>query len=77
MKPFLAVVLLGLGACARVDQSESCRRYVACVRAADARDGVTTDAVRFEPEGACWDNETIAELCDRACVRALEVPTCE
>jgi len=69
---FLAIAALGaaaaLAGCGRVNQSASCREFVACVRAQDAVDGVTTDATRFEPDGDCWGGPDIAELCDRSCV---------
>lgn len=67
-----SIVLLLLGGCLGAEQTEACRAYVACVRALDARDGVVTDADRFEADGACWGGPTIAELCDHACVRGLD-----
>jgi hypothetical protein len=59
--------------CLGAEQTQACKEFVACVRELDARDGETTDAVRFEADGACWSGPTIAELCDRACVRGIEV----
>ena len=67
----LVAMIAASAACGRAPQSEACRTYVACVRALDVRDGLTTDAVRFEPDGDCWGGEKIADVCDRACTRGL------
>jgi hypothetical protein len=55
-----------------VSQSVECTRYVACIRALDAAQGLTTNLVRFEADGACWGNGEISQLCTTGCSRALE-----
>ena len=57
--------------CAESNQTPTCAQYVACVRALDAQEDVTTNAKRFEPGGACWGSPEGAELCDRACKGGL------
>jgi hypothetical protein len=70
-RALLFVAALGC-ASGPVAQRESCEAYVACVQARDAEIGITTDATRFEPGGACWGNPEIADLCDRACANGLD-----
>lgn len=50
-----------------LEPTPACVSYVACQQARDAQLGITTDMVRFQPGGACWDNPEISELCDRGC----------
>ncbi len=38
----------------------------------DESEGVTTNAARFEPEGACWGGPEGAALCTRACSGGLD-----
>jgi len=54
-----------------VEPRASCAAYVTCVEARDARDGTSTDVVRFTPEGDCWTTARGADLCDRSCVSGL------
>lgn len=72
MRSMLLAALAALGGCLGAEQTEACRAFVACTRALDARDGQTTDAARFEADGACWSGPVIAELCDQACTRGVE-----
>ena len=58
--------------CADPKQSSECAQYVSCVRAMDESEGVTTNAARFEPEGACWGGPEGAALCTRACSGGLD-----
>lgn len=54
-----------------VDQAAVCAQYVRCIEAIDQRAGQTTNLVRYEQAGACWNNSEIAELCTTSCERAL------
>lgn len=63
--------LAALASCADTEPTASCKAFVACVRALDARDGQTTDARRFEAGGACWDGPAGADACDHACAAGL------
>lgn len=60
-----------MGCSSHVQQSEDCQALVACARAKDRIAGMTTDVSRYEAEGACWENEEIAELCERSCTRGM------
>lgn len=60
-----------MGCSSHVQQSEDCQALVACARAKDRSAGTTTDVSRYEAEGACWENEGIAELCERSCTRGM------
>jgi hypothetical protein len=67
-------MLLLLLACATaVPQTDACASYVACVQATDAARATTTDVLRFDAGGDCWGGPAGAELCDRACIRGLEL----
>lgn len=68
----MAVVAALLAGCDGVPQTQSCERYVACIRTLDASRGHETDLERFDAGGACWGSEEGALLCDRACTRGLE-----
>lgn len=57
--------------CGPVEQTGSCRSFVACVEELDVARGTSTDAERYLPDGACWGGEKIAELCDRSCIKGL------
>lgn len=65
--------LLGLqaSACGRAAQDPACAAYVECVKARDTVLQTTTDVVRFEPAGACWNNDDLAEGCKKACAKGL------
>ena len=65
-------LVMGAIACANPKQSAECAQYVSCVRAFDAKEDVTTNAKRFEPDGACWGGVEGAALCTRACAGGLE-----
>jgi len=69
----LLLAVIGLGGCGDYGQTESCRKFVACVRAIDAAGSTRTNAARFEPDGDCWGSKAGAELCGDACSRGLEV----
>jgi hypothetical protein len=67
----LSVTVLAAGACAQPEQSSECAQYIECIRAIDEREGVTTDAKRFDPSGACWGGPEGADLCTRACLGGI------
>ena len=67
----VSAVIVVVSACAQPEQSAECARYLACVRAIDAQEAVTTDAKRFEADGACWGGPEGAALCTRACAGGL------
>lgn len=62
----------GAGGCADYGQTETCGKFVACVRAIDLTRGTTTNLARFEASGGCWGGKPGTELCDGACSRGLE-----
>lgn len=68
----LWIISVLLAGCAEGTQTEACRAYLDCLAARDQQLGITTNAARFESDGACWGSPTGAELCDTACVRGLE-----
>lgn len=54
-----------------VDPRPACGEYLDCVRALDEAEGVTTDVARYLDDGACWEGDEIADLCERSCVNGL------
>lgn len=67
----MIAILLLLSGCGPVVQTEACAAYVECLDARDAALGAETDALRFEPTGACWGSAEGATLCTNACERGL------
>ncbi len=54
-----------------VEQRAACASFVTCVSARDARDGTSTDVLRYTPSGDCWGGDAIADLCERSCQAGL------
>ncbi|MGC4116566.1 MAG: hypothetical protein QM765_18710 [Myxococcales bacterium] len=71
LRPFLLLGLLA-ASCGRVAQAPECVAYVECVKARDTVLTTTTDVVRFESAGACWNNEDLAGGCVKACSKGLK-----
>lgn len=71
-RPLIPLLATLCTACIPQDQSSVCAEYVSCIQARDARDGTTTDLVRFTPEGDCWAIDAGADLCTRGCEAGLE-----
>ena len=66
----LLCVLISCGG--EIPPTVECLAYVECLQARDESLGRSTDAVRFEAGGACWDSHESAEFCTPACGRGLD-----
>lgn len=69
MRPLFLIV--AIGACGTVPQSDACADFVGCQRDRDVELGITTNMVRYELDGACWENKEIGALCTRSCTAGL------
>ena len=69
---------------ASVSQSEECKKYLECYKAADPNYDPTTIAT-MEEDGSCWTSAELAQSCTDACKTSMEavyasypdVPECQ
>jgi hypothetical protein len=71
---FCAVLLASIPilGCGQFEQSVACANYLECL--AEVSPALLGEAVQaYGPDGHCWlEDETVADLCYRACIVGLE-----
>lgn len=66
-----AFFLLATGCSA--EQGPECKAFVACVAELDGIRSTQTNVDRFLPDGACWNVEKGAAVCESACRRGMSL----
>jgi hypothetical protein len=61
-----------IGGCA-IEQSDTCRQYIACQQEYDeAAQTGPTEFADYETDGVCWDSAENASTCSDRCSEALD-----
>lgn len=63
-------LLLTCAACG-AEQGPECKAFVACVEEFDTLRNTDTNVDRFLPDGACWNGDKGAAVCELACRRGV------